>query len=176
MQIRNMKILSVFLCVCFLAVSGVSVSNAQQVTAKLGYLDLSEIHDKWEKYNTVSQELKTYVVAKRQNLLQTNKELMDEMESLKLKQDLLPPETVKQRRDQLNTGFQQLRKQELSDAKEVEDTSRKMLAPLEQELKEIVEAIAKEGKYAFIFNRRNIFFADEKYNITGEVVKRLNKK
>ncbi len=176
MQIRKTKLLSILLCVCFMVVLGASVSDAQPTTIKLGYLDMQEIHDKWEKYKTVSQELKTYVVAKRKNLLQKNKELIDEMESLKLKQDLLPPDSVKQRREQLNNGFQDLRKQELSDAKEVEATSEEKLAPLEQELKVVVEAVAKEGNYSFIFKRRNIFFADEKFNISSEVLKRLNKK
>ncbi len=56
----------------------------------------------------------------------------------------------------------------------LEEKKNKELEPLIDQLKQVVEAIAKEEGYLFIFKKVNLAYGDPNLDITDKVIARMN--
>ncbi len=160
-----------------LFILGSAPSGFTQTTSlKLGSLDLDKIQEKWDKWQVAQKEITNLISSKRKELYEKNQELMQSYESFRLQKELLPADSAKERMDKLELERKKLRDKDTEDAKAVEDKKNALINPLMEELKKVIESVAKEGNSSFIFARRILFYVDEGFDITDKVLERLNKK
>jgi len=160
----------------FVLVFGAPAGWAQQAQIKLGFVDLQRIHSEWIEYKKVSDELKAVYTSKMQELRKKSQSIQKEWEGFELQKELLPADSAKQQEDSLKLEANTFRQQLETEAQKWDQEREKRLEPLVQKLKAIIEDIAKEEKYSFIFSRSYLFYVDSKFDITDKVLARVNKK
>ena len=102
--------------------------------------------------------------------------LADEFDQFKVQQELLPEAARKQRVTELRSKetayLNKLREEQL----ELERMKKDKLDPLAEDLKNVVEAIAREEGYDFIFKNLYLAYSNPKHDITNKVIQRMNKR
>lgn len=176
--LRRSRFLIAVLVVSFVFTLGTKCGVAQQAPVKIGFIDLDKINDKWDRYRSTAEQLKTLISTKRKELMEKNKVLMNEYNSFRLKKELLPSEEASQKELSLKQEAQALKDKETDEAKAVDDKKKELLNPLMKELDAAVEQIAKADGFTFVFERRMLFYVskDPSLDLTDRVLVLLNKK
>ncbi|MDX9754423.1 MAG: OmpH family outer membrane protein [bacterium] len=166
----------------FILSLGFSVASAQQRNAaaaaaplKIAFIDLNEIFDNSPKFKAVFGDLKKLYSESKTSLDQTGKELQEKFSEFNLQKEFMSEDAAKQRRNQLLKDREQFMQMTQAEEVEFKEEQNKKLQPLLEELQKVVEKIAKDEGYAFVFRRKYIVFGDEKFNITKKVIDQLGK-
>ncbi len=145
-----------------------------QQTIKIGCVDLFEVFDKTQKFQKVKEELRQIAEEKKIKLQQMTKAWMDERDKFIVQQELLPEETARERHQELLQEQQQIMEMEKSEQQEFNEIKNEKLDPLMEEIVTVIETIANEEGYAFIFHKRRLLFANPQYDLTAKVIERID--
>ncbi|MFH1202569.1 MAG: OmpH family outer membrane protein [Candidatus Omnitrophota bacterium] len=159
--------LMIFACVLALAV-GTSCAFAE--AEKIGYVDLSQLFDSYQK--TIDYEKK--LEATQGPKLEERKKKIDELKGLQAKLDLLKAvEKEKQQKliDAKGRDLMELDNQLQTDIKKDRDEKIKEIL---KDIEGAVRDFAKSNNYAFILNDRVLLYGDNAKDITEGVLKLLN--
>lgn len=161
----------------FVGLYGISFVSAQATSpVKFAFIDLNEIFDKCDKFKTAFSDLKKIYSDSKQALDDTGKELQDKFSQYNLQKEFMSEEAAKQRRTQLLKDREDFMQKTQTEEQGFKEAQNKKLQPLLEELQKVVEQIAKDDGYAFVFRRKYIVFGNEKFNITEKVIAQMNKK
>jgi outer membrane protein len=160
-----------FLVVVF----AVSQSTAQETGLKLGFIDIDKVVDNSTMFKTAFAELKKIAESSEQGLSQKEEELKTKFEDFKVRREFMNEEKATQQATQLAKERDDFLRSTQLEKVNFNKAQKEKIDPLLEELRIVVEEIAKKEGYAFIFKRRNIAFGDPKYDITGKVIEFLNK-
>ncbi len=148
-----------------------------QVTAgpKLGYIDTERILDESEMIMQTRNELRKEEDRIQAELQTIRTELEEKMRQLDAQKEFLKPEVYNQQYADLRKKFidyQALRQQKLSDLKEKYVQAAR---PIREQVNEVVQQIAQEEGFSFIFAKETLAYCAPKYDLTQKVIDRLNK-
>lgn len=143
--------------------------------SKLGHVNAMELVQQLPEADSVQNALQTYAKDLQDNIATMQTEVQNKYAEYQNNQsqwsELIKQTKAKEIQDM------QVRLQEFS-AQAEEDYQQKtqeLLAPLSDKVKNAIEAVAKEGKFAYILDASNatVFFGSEAIDVTSLVKKKL---
>jgi outer membrane protein len=155
----------------------VSVSVAE---LKLGFIDSEEIFKNYDGTKQAQERFNKEVAKWEQDAEERQKEILQMKEQLEKQSLLLSAERKKEIEDQLQTKMVEYQKfvqgtfgQEGSAMKK----NTELTKPIIERINKIIDKIAKEEKYDFIFDARagGIVFAKKGFDLTSRVLELLSK-
>jgi len=169
-----MKKLSVAVVAAVFAVSlfsGVIAETASAKEYKLGYVDLAKVFDEYKKTKESEKALEEKGKAKEAE----RNRMVDELRKLKDEQALLSEkakgekQTVIDNKIKILQDFDRVTRDAL--VKERND----MLGGILKDIEKVVGEYAKSSGYDMVLNSRMLLYGGEQFDITSEVLSRLNK-
>jgi outer membrane protein len=166
-----------FLAVIVMLVA--SMSTAQQ-PAKIAYVNSETILRELPEAQQVKKELEVTIKIWQDELERMGKELQDGLEDYQKKQALLDPKVKADKEKGLQDLQQRARDYQYQkfDQREGEAVKlrEKKFAPIQERVMKVIERVAKEGKFNFVFDKldaTNLLYADSKYDLTYKVIDQL---
>lgn len=150
----------------------VFMSGTAFAEAKIGFVNVSEVFDSYEKTKKFDADLQQESEAKRvqrEALVNTIKKLRDDVE-------LSSAESREEKQRQMDLKVQELqafdRDARLALRKKRDDMIRDIL----KEIDDVIQAFGKEKGYDYIYNDRVLVFKKEQSDLSKEITARLNAK
>ena len=140
--------------------------------AKIGFVNVSQVFDSYEKTKQFDADLQKESEAKRaqrDTLVSAVKKLRDEVE-------VMAPEAREEKQKQMDQKVQELqafdRDARLTLRKKRDDMIRDIL----KEIDTVIQAYGKEKGYDYIYNDRVLVFKKDQSDLSQEIIARLNAK
>ncbi len=163
----------------FVGMAAFLMASASWAQVKIGYLDPDEILSKYKPFQDAQKEVQRF----RMELEREFTKLQGELEKMKEtyeRQALLLSEKRKQEEQQAILKKQGDLERYLSD---ISDPSRgqltkknqEVLSPILNKVNEVVQVVAKDNGYDFVFNTAALAYADEAHDLTEKVLEALQK-
>jgi outer membrane protein len=167
--------MTAFLVGAILVCAGPAVPNAQQQPElRLAILDVQRVRRDAAAVKSIRSQLETFGKRYRDETARDEQQLRQQREELTRKQAILAPDAFEAERRALEQkiGAAQGRLQQRQQAinKVRSDAMQQVL----NSLQDVVTAIGKERGLTLILNRQTAVFADSGYDITDEVLRRLD--
>jgi outer membrane protein len=164
----------IFLAVLVMLVA--SFSTAQSV--KIAYVNSETILRELPEAQQVKKDLEVTIKIWQDELERMGKELQDGLEDYQKKQALLDPKVKADKEKSLQELQQRARDYQYQkfDQREGEAVKlrEKKFAPIQDRVMKVIERVAKEGKFNFVFDKleaaTNLLYADSKYDLTYKVI------
>jgi len=163
-----MKKIAMFCIICFL---GVAFMTSSAYALKIGSVDLRRAFYEYEKSKTFDQEL-TDVTSQRTE--ERNKKV-EEIRKIRDEAELLSEDAKAAKQQELDSQISALNDFDRDTRQELLNKKNDMFKEVISDIQAVVEDIGQKEKYDYIFDARNIMFSKEGFDVTDEVLKRLNK-
>lgn len=174
-MVISKRIVHVSLLLAISASFMVSNVSAQQAALKFAFIDVDLIFEKSDKFVQTFKDIKKIVDESKKGLEQMNAELKSKVDDFQVQKELLNEENAKQRKNQITQDQQKLIAQTELEEKKFQAEKARRLEPVLKALQSVVDAVAKEDGYTFVFKRSNLAFGDPSLDITKKVTERLDK-
>jgi len=159
----------------------VSMSPAQSSTVKIAYVNSETILRELPEAQQVRKDLEATVKVWQDELEKMGKELQEAVDDYQKKEALLDAKAKADKQKALQDLQQKARDYQYQkfDQREGEAVKirEKKFAPIQERVMRVIEKVAKEGKFNFVFDKldaaTNLLYADPKYDLTYKVIDRL---
>lgn len=158
-------------CLIVSIILGFSIIPAQAAELKIGYVDIRKAFYEYEKTKTLEAELNDLTEdsqGKRDKMIQEITKLRDEGE-------LLAGSAREKKQQAIDVKLTELQEFDKTTRQKLLNKKNDMFRKVIDDIQVVAEDIGKKGSYDFVMDSRNIMYAIEKYDLTEEVIKRLNK-
>ncbi|MBN2453008.1 MAG: OmpH family outer membrane protein [Candidatus Omnitrophica bacterium] len=156
----------IFVAGMFLGVSQVSAKEY-----KIGYVDLAKVFDDFKKTKESEKELETKGKAKE---AERNK-MVDELRKLKDEQALLSEKAKAEKQTIIDNKIKALQDFDRKTRDDLMKERNDILSAILKDIEKVVTEYSKANGYDIILNSRMLLYADETYDLTKEILARLNK-
>ena len=163
----QIRLISLFVLAVFLA-----GGSAVAAESKIGFINVSQVFDAYEKTKKFDVELQQESETKRAQrdaLVNAVKKLRDEVE-------LMAPEAREEKQRAMDQKVQELqafdRDARLTLRKKRDDMIRDIL----KEIDDVIQAYGKEKGYDYIYNDRVLVYKKDQNDLSKDVIERLNGK
>jgi outer membrane protein len=158
-----------------LCIAGVAVAQ----TSKAAYVDSEKILGELPEAQQASKGLETLVNAYQDTVARMGTDLQKQFEEYQ-KQESIMPAAKKEAEQKRLADLDQRRRAyaaEKLDTRtgEIAQTREKLLAPIREKVLRVIETVAKEDGFTFVFDRANVLYADAKVDLTYKVIDRLKR-
>jgi len=153
---------------------GGAVGSCEKVYAKeykIGYVDLAKVFDEYKKTKESEKSLEEKGKAKEAD----RKKMVDELKKLKDEQALLSEKAKAEKQKTIDDKIKVLQDFDRSVRDELMKERNDRLAAIMKDIEGVVTIYAKEAGYDLIVNSRALLYGSEQYDLTKEVLSRLNK-
>jgi len=147
---------------------------------KLGYIDSMRIRQEYKGFTDAQAKYDKEVAEWQKQADQLSKEVSDLQNELESQKLLLSDEKRKEKEDQLQkkkNEYQQYVSQIFGPGGKAEQRNTELTKPLLDKINAVLEKIANEGGYDYIFDAANgnIAFAKKEFDLTDAVLEELEK-
>lgn len=149
--------------------SGLAVAYAKEY--KIGYVDLAKVFDEYKKTKDSEKTLEEKGKAKEAD----RKKMVDELKKLKDEQALLSDRGKSEKQTVIDTKIKSLQDFDKTVRDELVKARNDMLSGILKDIEKIVTDYAKETGYDIVLNSRMLLYGKDEYDLTSEVLTRLNK-
>lgn len=167
---RNAKKTCMMMLVACIMLSFV-ISPAYSAELKMGYVDIRKAFYEYERAKTMEAELNDFTEdsqAKRDKMVASITKIRDEGE-------LLSGKAKVKKQKELALKLTELQETDKTIRQKLLNKKNDMFRQVIDNIQVVAEDIGKKGGYDFVIDSRNVMYAKEKYDLTDEVIKRLNK-
>lgn len=158
-----------FVCACFLLFSATALCAAN--TPKIAYFDPIGVLQISQWGKQASEEFKKQAEKADAELQQKEKAYAGAKEEYDKKKDVLDAKAKSKKEQELKDMQQEGQKMLMESRGKLNEFQ----AALGKKIREVVEKIAKEEKYDFVFEKSALVYANEKDDITRKVASELDK-
>lgn len=151
--------------------AGVMPSPACAKEYKIAYVDLAKVFDDYKKTKESEKNLADKAKGKEDD----RKAMVDELRKLKDEQALLSDKAKGDKQKVIDVKIKTLQDFDTKTRDELVKERNDMLGGILKDIEKIVTAYAKENGYDIILNSRMLLYGGEQYDLTNEVLTRLNK-
>jgi len=156
---------------------GVAASHAE---LKIGYIDSEEIFAQYEGTKVAQEKLSKEVAKIEQDVSRRQKEITELKDQLEKQSLILTDERKKELEDSLKAkmiAYQEFINEKFGQRGEVQQKNVEMTKPIVEKIQKILDKIAAEENYDFIFDARagGVVSAKPAYNLNKRVLELLNK-
>ena len=162
---------TVALLMAVLMISGFAHTAAHSDTGKMGYVDLRRAFYEYNKTSKLESEINELAEAtqeKRDTMVRNITRLRDESE-------LLQGAAKERKQAEVDNMLRELQQFDHETRENILNKRNEMFQDVVADIQKVVESIGKKAGYEYILDSRNIMYADEKHDLTQEVINQLNK-
>jgi outer membrane protein len=150
---------------------GMSQEKAYAKEYKLGYVDLGRVFDEYK--NTKESEKALEAKGKAKEL--ERKTLVDDLKKLKDEQNMLSEKAKAAKQGAIDAKVKELQDFDTKARNDLMKERNDRLNVIMKDIEKVVTDYAKETGYDMVLNSRTLLYGAEQYDLTAEVLKRLNK-
>lgn len=148
--------------------------QAQPVVLKIGVIDMLKVFNDSERMQQITKSVRDSVDAKKKELARQEEEIKNEIQTLQMQRELMPQETFEKQLNELRAKQAEFVQNLSNEEREVDNEQERLLRPFVQELRGIVEEVAKEQGYNLILKKEYVAYVDPSMDLTDLVLQRLN--
>ena len=152
-------------------VLGALAFSAQAKDGKIGYVDLRRAFYEYDKTKTFEDELNKLTDARqaeRTKKVETISKLRDELE-------LLSGNARNKKQGQVEEKIADLNEYDRATRQQLLNKKNDMFREVIDDIQGVVDGMGKKGNYDYILDSRNIMYSKEDFDLTDQVIKKLNK-
>lgn len=138
---------------------------------KIGYVDLAKVFDEYKKTKESEKSLEEKGKVKEE----ARKKMVDELKKLKDEQALLSEKGKAEKQIVIDNKIKTLQDFDRGARDELVKARNDMLGGILKDIEKVVTEYAKANGYDVVLNSRMLLYGAEQYDLTSEVVTRLNK-
>ena len=154
---------------------GMFLSGAQEKAFakeyKIGYVDLAKVFDDYKKTKDSEKNLDVKAKAKEED----RKKLVDDIRKLKDEQAIMSDKAKAEKQKAIDDKIKTLQDFDMKTREELIKERNDLLGGILKDIETIVTDYAKETGYDIILNSRMLLYGSEQYDLTNEIMTRLNK-
>ncbi len=166
---------SIVLLTALLFVAGLFVSpvceRAFAKELKIAYVDLAKIFDEYKKTKDSEKALEEKGKAKEAD----RTKMVDEIKKLKSEQALLSEKGKAEKQGPIDVKIKALQEYDTTARNDLMKERNDMLGGIMKDIEKIVNDYAKTSGYDIVLNSRMMLYGSDQYDITSEILSRLNK-
>jgi len=164
-------VLAVVAVFAFSIFFGLSQERAYAKEYKIGYVDLARVFDEYKQTKESEKGLEEKGKVKEAE----RKVLVDELKKLKDEQAMLSDKARTEKQAVIDAKMKSLQDFDTKARGDLMKERNDRLNVIMKDIEKVVTDYAKETGYDFILNSRTLLYGGEQYDLTAEVLKRLNK-
>ncbi|MDP2912572.1 MAG: OmpH family outer membrane protein [Candidatus Omnitrophota bacterium] len=165
------KVLAVTVLFIFGIFCGAAQGTAYAREYKIGYVDLARVFDEYKKTKDSEKVLEEKGKAKENE----RKKFVDELKTLKDEQALLSEKAKAEKQAVIDNKIKNLQEFDTAARDELMKARNDMLGGILKSIEKVVDDYAKQTGYDLVLNSRMLLYGAEQYDLTSEVLTRLNK-
>jgi outer membrane protein len=167
------KLMAAAVAVLFAAglFSGVIVEKAQAKEYKIGFVDLAKVFDEYKRTKEAEKSLEDKGKSKE---AERNK-MVDELRKLKDEQSLLSEKAKADKQTVIDNKIKVLQDFDRVTRDSLVKERNDMLGNILKDIEKVVAEYSKANGYDAVLNSRMLLYGSEQYDLTNEVLSRLNK-
>ncbi len=151
---------------------GITPVTLAQQAGKIGYIDLSRVFDQYQKTIDYDKELE-----KKGDKKQAEREKrVSWLKRLKGELELLSEKGREKKQGQIDKKIKELHDFDLATRTDLRRERDEVVREILKEIDKVVQEYGKSEGYFLILNDRVLLYGDEQFDLTGEIVKLLNKR
>ena len=181
-MIPNLKFKYILKILCFITILfSYNLINAQK-GVRIGYIDMNVILDNVSEYKKSIKILDDRIIQWKKEIEQKKNQLSQFQNQLNAERVLLTPELISDREIEINDYANEiiaLQEKRFGPNGDRIKQRRKLITPIQDQILIIVQQIAEEKKYDFIFDRSSdivMLYSAKNYDISDLVLKRIKVK
>jgi len=147
------------------------VAQASAKEYKMGYVDLAKVFDEYKKTKDSEKNLEEKGKVKEE----ARKKMVDELKKLKDEQALLSEKGKAEKQAVIDSKIKTLQDFDRGARDELVKARNDMLGGILKDIEKVVTEYAKQNGYDIVLNSRMLLYGAEQYDLTSEVISRLNK-
>ena len=155
-----------------LLITGLAASNVDAGNLKVGVVSVERILTEAPQVDAVNTSMLERFGPQRDTLQSMEKEITKMQENYKRNELVMTEDKLNALKKDIITKIQGLKQKEASLQQEVATVRNQELAVLQQQVRGIIDDIAKKGKYSLILSE-GVAFADDKLDITSKVLDKM---
>jgi len=165
------KIIVLAVAAIFIAGMFFGSATASAKEYKIGYVDLAKVFDEYKK--TKDSEKNLEVKGKAKEVERTK--MVEELRKLKDEQALLSEKAKVEKQTVIDNKIKGLQDFDKTTRDELIKERNDMLGLILKDIEKIVTEYSKANGYDFILNSRMLLYGGAEYDLTNEVLNKLNK-
>ena len=180
-MIPNLKFKYILKILCFITILfSYNLINAQK-GVRIGYIDMNVILDNVSEYKKSIKILDDRIIQWKKEIEQKKNQLSQFQNQLNAERVLLTPELISDREIEINDYANEiiaLQEKRFGPNGDRIKQRRKLITPIQDQVLIIVQQIAEEKKYDFIFDRSSsvtMLYSAKIYDISDLVIKKINR-
>jgi len=150
----------------------VLVVDVNAADIKIGVVSVERILTEAPQVEAVNTSMLEQFGPKRDALQTLEKEITKMQENYKRNELVMTEDKLKELKKEIIGKIQKLKQTEAMLTQEVSTVRNQELAVLQQQVKGVIDEIAKEGKYNLILSE-GVAYADDKHDITSKVLDKM---
>lgn len=150
---------------------GPSLEVASAKEYKIGYVDLAKVFDEYKKTKDSEKMLEEKGKIKEGE----RKKFVDELRRLKDEQALLSEKAKTEKQTIIDNKIKNLQDFDAKTRDELIKERNNMLGLILKDIEKVVAEYSKANGYDYILNSRMLLYGGEGYDLTNEILSRLNK-
>ena len=163
-----LAVAAIFIFVSLYAMESRTVFAAE---SKIGYVDMAKVFSEYNKTKDAEKTLEDKGKAKEDE----RKKIVDEIRKLKDEQSLLSDKAKAEKQGVIDDKIKGLQDFDRKTRDELLKDRNDSLGNILKDIEKIVTDYAKETGYDMVLDSRMLLYSKEGYDLTAEVLKRLNK-
>ena len=149
-----------------------SIANA----GKIAIVNYAKIESDSSVTKNITEQIQKKQDELQKEVQEIQADVQAKVEDLEKSASVLTAKALEQKKSNLQKELLQTDEQLKAKAQKLENVKNKTLLDLNEQIKTIVAEIAKKQGYDFILSENSAVYFDDKYDITDDVLKTLNKR
>ena len=160
------------LVVSLLVMAGLVSVNVNAADLKIGVVSVERILTEAPQVDAVNTSMLERFGEKRDGLQALEKEITKMQENYKRNELVMTEDKLNDLKKEIIGKIQKLKQTEAQLSQEVSTVRNQELAVLQQQVRGVIEAVAKKGKYSLVLSE-GVAYADDKHDITDQVLEKM---
>jgi Skp family chaperone for outer membrane proteins len=168
------RFLAILAVACGLGLAAVPASA--QGLSGVAVIDVQRLQRESAASKSIQAQIEKQHAAYQQQISKQENELRAAKQELDRQRTLVSPEAFNERVRQFEQKYANLQREVQSRKRELDKSASTALRTVEKSLTEIVQQLVEERKLTLVLVKNQVIFASPQYEVTDEVMKRLNAK
>ena len=169
-MLQKMKSMIVILIALFVVI-GMAAPLACAAGQKLGYVDLRRAFYEYEKTQTLEKQLNDETETRQGE----RTKMIDKLTKLRDESELLSGKAKTNKQAAIDAELGKLQEFDRDTRQSLLNKKNDMFREVIEDIQKVVEEIGEKEGYDYILDSRNIMYAKPDYDLTDEIVSKLNK-
>jgi len=138
---------------------------------KIAYVDLAKVFDEYKKTKDSEKTLEEKGKTKEAE----RTKMVDELKKLKAEQEMLSDKAKAEKQTAIDAKIKVLQEYDSKTRNELIKDRNDLLGGIMKDIEKIVNDYAKASGYDFVLNSRMLLYGSDQYDLTNEILAKLNK-